>query len=190
MINIRDVVLDLSLSPTSVRVYLLLASSPDPLHNKDIADLLAINERTTRRAIANLQEAGWLSVRCSQGYVYCNNKKKAESKEKIKDPIIYGYIVAIKEGGKMVCLKVGITSNLDTRYKSLAVNSRTTLPLASYMFKEEKDCRLAELAIKSFLESGVVSKEDFGSGFSETLPPKMLQEAKEIFESFGGKVTV
>lgn len=101
----------------------------------------------------------------------------------------YSYIHLIYDGDLPIALKFGVTRSKDMRLK---YQSRKTIyRLVSYgvwEYKTKEDCIKAERFCLENLECGVLSKSEFGDGYTETTHAFNLEKVEEVFNRFGGRL--
>lgn len=99
------------------------------------------------------------------------------------------YLIALKDGDLIIALKFGITRDLDKRLKDHAKNCIYDVELiGSWKFSSIKDCKGAEKECKQTLICGVLTKQEFREGHTETTYTFNYEAIKQIYEKFGGNL--
>lgn len=97
------------------------------------------------------------------------------------------YILSVSEGDNIVALKFGVANPTNSRVK---IQSRKTIfdlkILFVYNFQTIDACKEAERQCKKELECGILTKESFSDGWSETTWVYNLDKIIEIYERNGG----
>lgn len=116
-------------------------------------------------------QAGKVGCGCSWGY----NQKQA-------------YINEVYGGEVLLGLKFGISTNSNSRNKTLSKNKDYTISLSAvYEFDSVGDCRNAEKYCKNNLPCGIFSREALPDGYTETTYAHYYDNIIKIYENFGGK---
>ena len=88
----------------------------------------------------------------------------------------------------MLGLKFGISTNSQTRNKTLNKNKDYTINLSAvYEFDSVGDCRNAEKYCKNNLPCSIFSREALPDGYTETTYAHYYDNITKIYEKFGGK---
>jgi len=117
-------------------------------------------------------KAGAISCDCSN----LKNQKEA-------------YIHIIYDEGIPVALKFGITCNTKRRFANQRSSSTLTLENHSvYKFDNRFDCALSEKVCKQTLVCGILTKEYFGDGYTETTDIRNLDYICKTFQEYGGSL--
>lgn len=99
----------------------------------------------------------------------------------------YSYVHAIYDGDLIVALKFGITRSKDMRIKYQArETSFSIVKMGLWEYDEKHNCVSAERCCMATLDTGVLSKQDFGDGYTETTHVFNLDKIIEIYENYGG----
>lgn len=98
------------------------------------------------------------------------------------------YIHVVSDGDTDKFLKFGITRPIGSnRLKSIAQGTCYDIRnLGEWSFTECADCKRAEKTVKGQLVCGVVTKNEFKSGWTETTSLSNLEAIIKIFEDCGG----
>ncbi len=99
----------------------------------------------------------------------------------------FSYLHGIYDKDTIVAVKFGITRSIALRYKYL---SRETIfeviPIGVWEYDEKHNCVTAERVCISTLECGILSKVEFGDGYTETTSPLNIDKIIKIYEDHGG----
>lgn len=99
----------------------------------------------------------------------------------------YAYVALVKDGDLDVCLKFGVSVNPISRIKQQGFQtSYSTELLGSWEFIDRETANLAEKECKDKLDCGVIPKQDYPDGFSETTYLYELDNIIKIYEYYGG----
>lgn len=110
----------------------------------------------------------------------CNNLKNQKE----------AYIHIIYDEGIPIALKFGITCNTKRRFANQRSACTLTLENHSiYKFEDRFDCALAEKVCKQSLICGILTKEYFGDGYTETTDIRNLEYIVKVFQGHGGVLT-
>lgn len=135
-----------------------------------------------------------IEVQCANGHNhYKTTVEKLLNGEKTcpecRDiPIKFAYIDSVREVNNEVCLKFGITKDVDQRLYLLNKNNKGFLldSLIKFEFHSEQACRDAEMECKRLHYSKFFSKNEFPDGFTETAKISDYDKICTIFKNFGG----
>ena len=100
---------------------------------------------------------------------------------------VYSYIHAIYDGNICLAVKVGISRSKELRLKYQA--RRTPFRVESigvWEYGDKLSCVQAEKECLSKFLFGILNKEEFGDGYTETTYPYNVDSIIRIFERFGG----
>lgn len=97
------------------------------------------------------------------------------------------YINLVSDSDLPVAIKFGIAKDYKSRIPRQNKHSVYEVSnLKAWEFPSKESCILAELECKQSLDCGVISKEEFPDGFSETTYTYNIDRVTEIFEKYGG----
>lgn len=123
------------------------------------------------------------TAECQQGHLQKGNTPCGCSLMHQKET----YINFVKDDNEVIAIKFGISK--DSRKRLVTHNYNTPYEIEMFgIFKYEEsfDCKAAERACKEELVCGVIEKEMFVGGWTETTYPYNLDRVISIFESYGG----
>jgi hypothetical protein len=97
------------------------------------------------------------------------------------------YINLVKDGDEVVAIKFGISKDSHKRLVSHNYNTTYNVEMLS-IFKYDKsiDCKAAERECLDTLACGIIEKEMFHGGWTETTYPYNIDVVSRIFKKFGG----
>lgn len=99
----------------------------------------------------------------------------------------YSYLVLLKEYDVDIALKLGITSNYKRRLKDLDNSSKYPIEtLGLWEYQSSVECRAAELECLRALDCGVIDRELFPNGYTETTSINNLEFIVNTYEQYGG----
>ncbi len=99
----------------------------------------------------------------------------------------FAYINLVSDGDLPVALKFGITRSAELRLKYQ--NRETPFDVKSlgcWEFPDKLQCVLAEKRCKEALVCGILSRQEYGDGYTETTYVNSLEKIIEIYEEYGG----
>lgn len=97
------------------------------------------------------------------------------------------YINLIRDAGRIVAIKYGITANFKRRFQEQKLYSRLEIEnYGVWSFTEHEDCIKAEKNCREIFSEPALSKTELGDGYSETTYAYNLGRVISIYESFGG----
>lgn len=100
---------------------------------------------------------------------------------------VYCYVNLIKDNDYVVALKFGVSRTKGTRLKYQSRESIYDVELFGiWEFPEKVSCLSAEKCCKEAIVCGILSKEEFGDGYTETTSATNLERVIKIFETYGG----
>ena len=99
----------------------------------------------------------------------------------------FSYIHGVYDGDTILAIKFGVTRAKDLRIK---YQSRETVyeikSLGIWEYSEKHNCISAERVCMSELDCGILSKQEFGDGYTETTYPHNIDKVIRIYEDYGG----
>ena len=99
----------------------------------------------------------------------------------------FSYIHGVFDGNELIAIKFGITRAKDLRIK---YQSRKTIyevrSLGVWEYNDKFSCVAAERICCSSLICGILTKEEFGDGYTETTYPYNIERIVKIYEDYGG----
>lgn len=97
------------------------------------------------------------------------------------------YVNIIEDNGVPVALKFGITSNINSRiYSQSRCSAYFIYNLRTFNFPNSQSCREAERACKKMFVCGILPKDEFPDGYTETTYLYNLDAIIQVFELHGG----
>lgn len=97
------------------------------------------------------------------------------------------YINLVKDKGEIIAVKFGISKNSKKRMETHNYNTPYDLEMFGiFKFEESINCKAAELECKQTLVCGVVERQLFHGGWTETTYPYNIDLIVSIFEDHGG----
>ena len=98
-----------------------------------------------------------------------------------------GYVYLVKDNGTPIAIKFGITKNKKIRDRAFRYSNILDMELLhSWKFENTLDCKRAEKEIKNLIFCGVVDREVFKDGHTETTCLNNLDFIVATFEKHGG----
>lgn len=99
----------------------------------------------------------------------------------------FSYIMGVLDNDTPVALKFGVTKSIANRVYNINRKIALTVELIGvWEYENFTDCINAEKHCKTALTCGVISKEDFKDGYTETTFLYNLDEIIKIYETYGG----
>lgn len=99
----------------------------------------------------------------------------------------FSYIHGIYDGDNIVAIKFGITRSKDLRIKYQARKTAYEIrSLGVWEYPDKHNCVSAERACLARFVCGILNKEEFGDGWTETTFPFNIVDIIEVYESYGG----
>lgn len=101
----------------------------------------------------------------------------------------FGYINTIKDGDIIIAIKFGITGK-SSKERCYEQNRRSVFQvdnLLTWEFNAGEDAKSAERVLKNTMDCGVISKELFPDGYSETTYIHNIDNIISVYEEYGGK---
>jgi hypothetical protein len=97
------------------------------------------------------------------------------------------YINIVKDGGLEIALKFGISKDSKSRMETHNYNTSYHLDMFGiFKFTDTLNCKAAERECKQNLVCGIIGRELFSSGWTETTYTYNLDIIVSIFEKYGG----
>lgn len=123
------------------------------------------------------------TAECQQGHLLrgttscdCSVLNKKES-----------YINIIKDGDNVLAIKFGISKNSQKRLASHKYNTVYDVDMfCVFKYEDSSSCKAAEQECKDSLVCGVISRDLFKAGWTETTYPYNLDRVIATFERYGG----
>lgn len=99
------------------------------------------------------------------------------------------YLNIIYSESLPIAIKFGVSQRFENRLWNQNNKSPLTVVNHSvYLFEESESCKNAERKIKTSLVCGVLDKESFPDGYTETTFLNNIEKIIQIFEFYGGKL--
>lgn len=97
------------------------------------------------------------------------------------------YINLVKDGNEIIAIKFGISKNSENRRITHNYNTPYEIEmLCVYKFSNIKSCKDAEATCKQSLECGIIPKNMFNGGYTETTYPYNIDKIIKIYSDLGG----
>mgnify|MGYP007046303438 CR=1 FL=1 len=101
------------------------------------------------------------------------------------------YLFLIEKGSTPIGIKFGKARNYEDRFKTQGKKTNYDLSvIGCWSYEDSYNCREAEKYVKSFKECGLLRKEEYPDGFSETLPLSFIDTIIQVYRDFGGEQIV
>lgn len=97
------------------------------------------------------------------------------------------YLSILKDNGVPVAAKFGITNNYSRRVRTQErLGTYEVEEIGLWEFENSYLCNKAEKACKDTLSCGIVSRNDFSDGYTETTKLDNIDKIVKIYEEYGG----